>query len=47
MSRAGTQVHGAGEASNKGAGNAHEIACCRMNYGDVEGPWVEVKDWRC
>ncbi|MPW20887.1 hypothetical protein GCT13_29470 [Paraburkholderia sp. CNPSo 3157] len=47
MSRAAMQVHEAGEALNKRAGNAHEMSRCRMKDGDVESPWVIVKHWRC
>ena len=36
-----------GEAISGHVGNEPMSAPCRVRYGDVESPWVTVKDWRC
>ena len=46
-SQAATRKRGAGEALNRRVGNEHEPVRCRAKHGDVESPWVTVKDWRC
>ena len=47
MSRFETRVHEAGEAFDRCAGNKHRQVSCRAKGGDVGGPWLMVKDWRC
>ena len=46
-SRAATRVHESGGALNQCAGNERGQDRCIKKYGDVESPWVTVKDWRC
>src|SRR6516165_4619908 len=46
MSRAVTRVCEAGEAIDRRAGNESRLAHCGAKPGDVESPWVSVKDWR-
>ena len=36
-----------GDAVAKRVGNALTPARCCEKCGDVEGPWVKDKDWRC
>ncbi|SIT44660.1 hypothetical protein BN2476_420111 [Paraburkholderia piptadeniae] len=36
----------AGQAFIQDVGNEHRLTHCRMKDGDVESPWVKVKDWR-
>jgi hypothetical protein len=45
--RAKTQKLEVGEAFNQCDSNEHGPVRCRATYGDVESPWVSVKDWRC
>ncbi|PTB25177.1 hypothetical protein C9I56_29830 [Paraburkholderia caribensis] len=45
--RAVTRVYEAGEAYIESAGSEGEQICCRVKYGDVGGPWANVKHWRC
>ncbi len=47
LALARVRVFEAGEALIRGVGNGHQSGHCRMKRGDVGGPWVNVKNWRC
>jgi hypothetical protein len=47
ISSAILEIHEAGEAITEHVGNEPRHVRFRATHGDVEGPWVMVKDWRC